>query len=298
MKTDPSTPIRYVIISPVKDEEKYVESTLRSVVSQTLKPVMWIIVDDNSKDRTPEIIDKYSSNYPFIQIVKNQNSGTRNIGVPVIRSFNCGLKFVREIEYDFIVKLDCDLDFGEDYFEKLLCRFNEEKNLGIGSGMYLELNQKGMWTEVLMPSYHAAGACKVIRKNCFEQIGGFIAAPGWDTVDEIRAIAFGWKTGHFRDLQMRHLKPEGSGIGNIRTSVMHGEIYYLTGGSFLFFIFKFLQRIYSRPYFIKAFALLWGYFRAKTVGKALLVNKAEAKHYNDLLHTRLKKELISHLKFN
>jgi hypothetical protein len=138
-----------------------------------------------------------------------------------------------------------------------------------------------------MPSYHAAGACKVIRKKCFEEIGGFIVAAGWDTVDEIRAMTLGWKTGHFIDLQMKHHKPEGSGIGTIKTSVMHGEISYLTGGGKLFFLLKVLHRMRSKPYVIGSMALSWGYMKAIWKRKTSLVTEAEAKCYQALLNKRL-----------
>ena len=82
-----------------------------------------------------------------------------------------------------------------------------------------------------MPHYHAAGASKAVRRECFENIGGFITQRGWDTVDEIRARSRGWETTHFADLKMKHWKPEGTGMGLLRTSCMHGEIYYRTGGS-------------------------------------------------------------------
>lgn len=278
---------RYIIVSPVKDEENYVELTLRSVISQTLKPVLWVIVDDGSKDRTPEIIQRYLSKNPFIQLVHNPQAGVRQPGSAIIRAFNCGHESIGRSDYDFIVKLDCDLSFGEDYFENLLVRFRDDLRLGVASGVYLEMGEDGTWKEVVMPSYHAAGACKVIRKKCFEEIGGFIVAAGWDTVDEIRAMTLGWKTGHFIDLQMKHHKPEGSGIGTIRTSVMHGEISYLTGGGKLFFLLKVLHRMRSKPYVIGAMALSWGYMKAIWKRKTSLVTEAEAKCYQDLLNKRL-----------
>ena len=139
-----------------------------------------------------------------------------------------------------------------------------------------------------MPAYHAAGASKVIRRKCFEEIKGFVVAPGWDTVDEIRAMARGWKTGHFRDLQMKHHKPEGSGVGLIRTSMMHGEIYFLTGGSRLFFLLKIVHRIASQPYLLNALALWWGYLRAVLNHKGRLVTPEEAICYQALLHKRLR----------
>ena len=110
-----------------------------------------------------------------------------------------------------------------------------------------------------MPAYHAFGACKVVRSRCFEEIGGFPAAAGWDTVDEIKAWDRGWRTAHFADLPVRHHKREGSGIGPVRTSRMHGEIYYVTGGDPLFLLFKVLHRLTAAPVFVSAWALAQGY---------------------------------------
>jgi biofilm PGA synthesis N-glycosyltransferase PgaC len=279
---------RYVIISPVKDEERYVEFTLESLTAQTLKPVLWVLVDDGSKDSTPEIINRYLSGHPFIRLVKNPRAGIRQPGSAVIRAFNFGYDSIGETDYDFIVKLDCDLSFEPDYFEKLLWRFIDDKRLGIASGGYLEMDKAGVWKEVGMPSYHAAGACKVLRRKCFEEIGGFIVAAGWDTVDEIRAMAGEWKTSHFTDLRIKHHKPEGSGIGAIRTSFMHGEIYYLTGGSKLFFCIKVLHRLGARPYVLSALVLFRGYIKAMIKRKPLLVTEAEALCYQTLLRDRLK----------
>ena len=119
----------------------------------------------------------------------------------------------------------------------MMARFADNPSLGIASGVYLEQEQ-GSWVAIEMPPYHAAGACKMMRSDVFRQIGGFVQSRGWDTVDEIRAQGLGWKTQHFEDLQFRHLKREGSGIGPVPTSVMHGEVYYLTGGGKLFFVLK------------------------------------------------------------
>ncbi len=279
---------RYVVISPVKDEERYIELTLESVIAQTLKPVLWVIADDGSRDSTKEIIRQYLPKHPFIRLVENSNSGIRQPGAAVIRAFNFGYSSTGETVYDFIVKLDCDLSFERDYFEKLLQRFNDDQSLGIASGVYFEKGNNGAWREIIMPSYHAAGACKVIRRKCFEEIGGFIVAAGWDTVDEIRAMTRGWKTRHFKDLQIRHHKIEGSGIGQLRTSVMHGEIYYLTGGSKPFFVLKVIHRMGSKPYVLSALALLLGYFRALKKKKQPLVTETEARCYQTLLSNRLR----------
>ena len=278
---------RYVIVSPVKDEERYVERTLRAVAGQTMTPELWVIVDDGCRDNTPGIIRRYVEKYPFIRLVRHPHAGIRQTGSAVMRAFKHGFDAIGTGDYDFIVKLDCDLSFESDYFEKLFARFLADPRLGIASGIYRELAGDGEWKEIKMPSYHAAGACKVIRKKCFEEIGGFIVAAGWDTVDEIRAMTLGWKTGHFADLEMHHHKTEGSGIGMLRTSVMHGQIYYLTGGDVLFFLLKVLHRMSSKPPVIGALALLWGYLKAALDRKTPLVTGPEAKCYRALLRGRL-----------
>lgn len=282
-----TTVAEYVIISPVKDEEQYIEFTLRSVTAQTLLPALWVIVDDGSTDRTPDIVREYQARFPFIRLVSHHRDGMRHPGSRVIHAFNRGREAVGQTQYDFIVKLDCDLSFGPDYFERLLDRFDDNSTLGIASGVYLELDDAKGWSIVTMPSYHAFGACKAVRRECFEHIHGFITVPGWDTVDEIRAWRTGWETCHFVDLETKHHKPEGSGIGRVKTGRMHGEIYYRTGGDPIFLLFKILHRITKPPIVIGAFALAQGYCSALLTRKSLLVTNAEARHYRRTLRQRL-----------
>jgi len=185
------------------------------------------------------------------------------------------------------VKLDCDVELPPSYFENLIARFAADPALGIASGIYLEKEQ-GQWQPVEMPHYHAAGACKMIRTECFREIGGFVESRGWDTVDEIRAQVLGWKTQHFTDLQFHHLKREGSGIGPLATSVMHGEVYYLTGGGKLFFLLKVLHRVVcDKPFLASGLALVWGYVKTMLSGEGKLVSSEEARFYARLLNRRM-----------
>jgi biofilm PGA synthesis N-glycosyltransferase PgaC len=278
---------RYVVISPVKDEEKYIELTLASMASQTVKPALWVIVDDGSRDRTVEIIERYAAQLPFIRLVRHPRAGVRGPGSPVIRAFEYGRSLVGDAPYEVITKLDCDLSFRADYFETLLTRFQQDSRLGIASGIYLEMSAEGEWNLVPMPSYHAFGASKVVRRSCFEEIGGFPTAAGWDTVDEIKAIDRGWRTGHFVDLPVKHHKREGSGIGLLKTSRIHGEIYYATGGDPLFFAFKVAHRLTAQPVVTNALALAYGYLAAAVQRKPRLVTSSEARVYRRLLRQRL-----------
>jgi poly-beta-1,6-N-acetyl-D-glucosamine synthase len=278
---------RYIVISPVKDEERYVELTLESVTKQTVLPAVWVIVNDGSRDRTSEIIHGYADRFSFIRVIDSKNSGSRQPGAAVIHAFEKGYESIRSEDYDIIVKLDCDLSFEPDYFERLLAHFQDDPQLGIASGVYLDITTANTWRMVSMPVYHAFGACKVIRRACFEQIGRFVTARGWDTVDEIRALTRGWTTRHFTDLVVKHHKPEGSGIGFLRTSKMHGEIYYATGGDPLFMAGKVLRRMAKAPFIINGLALTYGYLSAVVNRKPRLVTSAEATYYRRLLRKRL-----------
>lgn len=282
---------KYVIISPVKDEERYIESTIESVVSQTLKPDRWIIVDDGSLDQTTQMLEKYTGDYKWIRMLRTQRGAERQPGSAVIRAFNRGYEEIRHETFDFVVKLDCDLRFSPTYFEELLVKFDQDRRLGIGSGVYLENAGMG-WLPVRMPEYHAAGASKVIRRACFEGIKGFIPSRGWDTVDEIRAQMLGWKTTHFREITFFHLKPEGSGIGDLKTNAMHGEVYYLTGGSSLFLAVKILHRMVSgRPPILSGIALLIGFLKPLFMRRERLVDVAEAAFYRQILNMRMTSKL-------
>jgi biofilm PGA synthesis N-glycosyltransferase PgaC len=278
---------RYALVSPVKDEARHIELTLRSVTEQTIKPVLWAIVDDGSTDGTADIVRRYVEEHAFVRLFESPKAGPRNTGSAEVLAFYRGYESLRGIDFDFIVKLDGDLSFERDYFEKLLGRFSSDATLGIASGVYLESDQSGSWKPVGMPSYHAFGACKVVRRTCFDEISGFATTPGWDTADEIRAMARGWKTCHFSDLEVRHHKPEGSAMGLLKTSRMHGEIHYVTGGDPLFLLFKVLHRLTVRPFLFSALALSFGYLQAVLKRKPRLVTRHEAAVYQQLLRQRL-----------
>ncbi|HTZ33117.1 MAG TPA: glycosyltransferase family A protein [Methylomirabilota bacterium] len=278
---------RYIVISPAKDEAARIERTIQSMLKQTVKPVKWVIVDDGSTDATPQILESYRLNTDWMSVIRVNRDAQRKLGSAEIRAFETGFQSVQNEPFDFVVKLDCDLEFGPAYFERLLARFDENPRLGIASGVYFE-NHEGIWTEVDMPPYHASGASKVVRAQCFRDIGGFPLYPGWDTADEIKAQAHGWETRHFRDLRFDHLRKEGSAMGGLSTNVLHGHVFYVTnGGPFYFSIKAAMRMLQGKPPIIAGTAMVWGYLRAWLKGSPKLVDDAEAKFYRAQLKQRL-----------
>src|SRR5206468_4881831 len=119
-KTDSAT---YVIVTPIRDEAPYIGRTIASVLSQTTLPSRWIVVDDGSTDGTSEILDHAALRTEWITVVYRSNRGYRAAGSGVVDAFYAGYAAVDHDDWDFIVKLDGDLSFDADYFEKSFTMF-------------------------------------------------------------------------------------------------------------------------------------------------------------------------------
>jgi glycosyltransferase involved in cell wall biosynthesis len=251
---------RYVIVTPVRDEEEHLEATIASVSAQTIRPVEWVIVDDGSTDRTGEIIDRYAAQSPWIRAVHRPNRGFRQSGGGVVEAFNAGYDSLQCDTWDFIVKLDGDLSFSTDYFQRCFDYFNELPRLGIGGGEIYH-NLGGELRLEANPKFHIRGATKIYRRSCWEDIGGLWLGPGWDTIDEVKANMLGWKTYSFEGLRLVHHRFTGSADGLVRDCVKHGIVCYVCGYHPLFCVASCLYRFVRKPYIIGSFAILFGFLK-------------------------------------
>jgi biofilm PGA synthesis N-glycosyltransferase PgaC len=250
--------IKYVVITPVRDEALYIEKTIESVTSQTVKPVEWVIVNDGSTDDTGKIIDRYSKEYPWIHTVHRENRGFRKSGGGVIEAFYDGYDSLKSENWGFIVKLDGDLSFEGDYFEKCFERFNKDQTLGIGGGtIYHDIG--GYMRPERTPVFHVRGATKIYTRECWNGIGGLIRVPGWDGIDEVKANMLGWKTMTFSDLKIAHHRYTGEADGTWRNWVKGGRANYISGYHPLFMFFKCIKRLFQKPYVLSSIGLLYGY---------------------------------------
>jgi glycosyltransferase involved in cell wall biosynthesis len=298
LEPDPAAELPpYVVVTPVRDEARHVARTIASMRAQTHPPLRWVIVDDGSTDGTAEILARETRGLAWVSVTAT-GSLARQLGSAEVVAFRRGLDAVpAALPWAYVVKLDGDVELEPDYFARLLRRMAADPRWGIASGTYCEQAADGAWLPVAMPAYHAAGASKVVRRACFEAIGGFIARKGWDTVDEIRAGRAGWRTGHFDDLRFRHLKPEGAAMGSLATHRFHGEIYYETGGGAGFLLLKALHRaLAARPRGLGGLAMLWGYAASALRGRPRLVSDDEARWYRALLRRRLAAPIVRRLR--
>ncbi|MGB7729609.1 MAG: glycosyltransferase family A protein [Candidatus Acidiferrum sp.] len=251
---------RYVIITPVRDEGKHIDATVECVLRQTIRPEQWIIVDDGSTDQTGAVLDRYARQFPWIRVIHRANRGFRKSGGGVMEAFHDGYNALN-CDWDFIVKLDGDLSFAPEYFEKCFEHFQSEPNLGIGGGEIYHLVSKELKLEAT-PRFHVRGATKIYRKACWVAIGGLWSTAGWDTIDEVKANMLGWKTYSFSDLKLLHHRLTGTADGLIRDRVKHGKVCYVSGYHPLFVLASCFYRIARKPYVIGSAAVLYGYLKA------------------------------------
>ena len=249
---------KYVVISPVRDEEPYLRFTIESMLAQTIRPAEWIIVNDGSTDGTASILDEYAARHSWIRPLHRQNRGFRQAGGGVVEAFNDGYRLLSTGDWDFIVKLDGDLTFEPDYFQKCLDNFQRDPRLGIGGGVICYL-EDGVKRFEPGPEFHVRGATKIYRRECWEAIGGFWPAPGWDTMDEVKANMLGWVTKSFLDLHLQHHRYTGTADGIWVGLVKNGRANYVCGYHPLFMVAKCLRRLPHRPYVIGSLALLYGF---------------------------------------
>jgi len=240
--------------------------TLDSMVAQTVHPDLWVIVDDGSTDQTPKILAEYSAEHNFIKIVPRADRGHRSVGPGVIEAFYAGYRAVQSEDFDYICKLDLDLELPPRYFEILLQRLEENPRLGTCSGKPYFLDKKtGKLISEKCGDENSVGMTKLFRKRCFDQIGGFVQQVMWDAIDGHRCRMLGWIAVSWDepDLRFIHLRPMGSSQQSIFTGRMrHGFGQYFMGTGFGYMTASALYRMTRPPYLIGGLGMWWGYIKS------------------------------------
>jgi biofilm PGA synthesis N-glycosyltransferase PgaC len=255
---------RYVVVTPVRDEAAHVEQTIQSMNAQTCRPVQWVIVNDGSTDGTGAILERYSMQLPWMTVIHRPNRGHRANGGGVMDAFYAGYVLVADVAWDYVVKLDGDLSFAPDYFARCFSAFDADRTLGIGGGTICQLEPDG--SEAVEskgdPPFHVRGATKIYRRACWESISPLVKAPGWDTIDEVKANMLGWTTRTFPELHLVQHKPTGSADGGWRNCFKNGRANYVTGYDPFFMLAKCVKRLATRPLLVGGVAMACGFCSA------------------------------------
>jgi poly-beta-1,6-N-acetyl-D-glucosamine synthase len=248
--------MRFIAITPARDEEGFLPRLIASTAAQTLRPARWIIIDDGSTDRTAEILDQAAVEHPWIE-VKHLPVGRERLpgGESILMQF-----LPREVwqDYDAILRIDADISFKPDFAQLLAAEFARDPKLGIAGATLFE-PEGDAWHEIRTPGFHTRGAVKMYSRACFDSIGGLSTGLGWDTLDEALAMMLDFKSRSFRHIRAYHHRPQGSAGGYLKGNLAAGRAAYNVGYHPLFLMMRAAKRGLSWPPVIGGIYLLAGY---------------------------------------
>lgn len=253
----------YVLITPARNEAQFIELAIESVVAQTVQPIKWIIVSDGSTDSTDEIVRRHTSDYPWIELVRTPERRERHFAGKV-QAFNLGYERVRGLHFDAIGSLDADISFDADYFSFLLQKLKESPTLGLVGTPFQE-GTNPTYDYRFVNIEHVSGACQLFRRECFEQIGGYVPVKGGciDHIAVVSARMKGWKTRTFTEKVCQHHRQMGTAQqGVLIARFRNGAKDYSIGNHPVWELFRAAYQMSRKPYVIGSVMLALGYLRA------------------------------------
>lgn len=250
----------YVLITPARNEADFIELTIKSVVSQTVRPAKWVIISDGSTDGTDDIVKRYAAEHSWIELLCLPERPDRHFAAKV-RAFNAGHAMVKNVDYEVIGSLDADISFDEDYFSFLLRKLAEDRTLGLVGTPYK--NRTNQTYDYRFASIEfVAGACQLFRRECFEQIGGYVPAKGGgvDHIAVLSARMMGWRTRAYLDKVCLHHRASGTAQhGPLAARFRMGMLDYALGGHPIWEMFRAVYQMTRRPRIVGGLVLLAGY---------------------------------------
>jgi poly-beta-1,6-N-acetyl-D-glucosamine synthase len=252
--------MRYVVVTPARNEAAFIEQLVRSMTAQTVTPLRWVIVSDGSTDGMDELVQQHAQIHPWIKLLRMPERKVRNFAGKV-HAFNAGFAAMEDLPYEAIASLDADLTFEPDYFEFLLDKLAADEKLGLVGTPFEE---EGRSYDYRFTSIeHVSGACQLFRRRCFMDIGGYVPMEGGgiDHVAVLTARMKGWHTRTFTEKKSQHHRKQGSANrGQLRDKYRIGTLDYRLGGHPLWEIFRATYQLARPPYLLGGLLIFWGYF--------------------------------------
>lgn len=255
----------YVLISPCRDEADYMRQTLDSIVAQTFRPTKWVIIDDGSTDMTPQILSEYANRHEWIEIVTRSNRGRRAVGPGVIDAFYAGLETIKVDDFEYLCKLDLDLEIPASYFERVIKQMESTPRMANFSGKPYLREKDGKLTSERLGDENAVGQIKLYRTTAFKDIGGFVRQVSWDGIDGHMCRMKGWiaRSEDCPELRFIHLRQMGSSQHSLWVGRMRwGFGKYFMGSAPYFVVAVAFFRMLEKPYVMGGWGILWGYLKA------------------------------------
>ena len=230
--------MQYVLLTPIKNEEQFLPLLAEMLLRQTVRPALWLLVNDASTDNSQKIIDELTAAHDWVfSLTMPFEPG--GLGLHYARVVNHGFTILqaeaarRRIVFDLIGKVDADVIFDTDCFASLLAEFNKDEWLGIASpsltlaDVDAEGNVQPVKREVVL-SDHPTDGIRLFRRSCFEEIDGSPVTRAPETVAEAKAALRGWRLRRFAAIAAYHRRKAHSATPLWKRWEMAGsEQYYL-----------------------------------------------------------------------
>jgi biofilm PGA synthesis N-glycosyltransferase PgaC len=279
-----SAGLTYILITPARNEAAFIEQTIRAVVAQTVRPVKWLIVSDGSTDGTDEIVKAHAAEHKWIELVRMPERTERHFAGKV-HAFNAGYARVTDLSYDVIASLDADITFDEDYFDFLLRKFVNNPKLGVAGAPFRE--ESHQYDYRFTSIEHVSGACQLFRRECFEEIGGYVPIKigGIDLVAVLTARMKGWETRTFPEKTCFHHRTMGTANRSILMNAFKGgRGDYMLGGHPVWEFFRCIYQLKGSPIVLAGSLRLAGFTWA-------MITRAEKPVSKDLVRFRRKEQM-------
>ena len=248
--------IKYAVIIPARNEERYIGISILSLKKQTIKPYVIIVVDDSSNDKTPEIAERSGA----IVIRIKRKSKAPATGTPYLAYvINKGLERIKKLELDYAMISGADTIYPKDYVYKIISRMINE-NVVLASGVaYGEYSS----------SLSIRGSGRVINAKWFKKIGfKYPENYGFETWLVFKALSQGLRVKVYKDLKFFSFRKTSF---NARKAYFYGKAMKALGYSYIYVIARFLYAT-ARYSASKSKYLILGYL------------KSNVRKYSDILY--------------
>jgi poly-beta-1,6-N-acetyl-D-glucosamine synthase len=256
---------KLLVVTPAFNEADYLDAVVTAVAGQARRPDEWVIVDDGSTDATHTVVERAAEAHPWIRRLSlptvEAGEADRLEAARPAKAFSAGVRSATG-QWNYVGKLDADIELPPNYYEVLLGRMEADASLGMTAGTLVEPVSQESYRVISVPSHHVPGAITVYRRSCFEQIGGVRGILGWDSIDEILARMRGFTTRSYGDVVARHLRPTGAVSGVVRGRARHGRAAWIVHYPIYFVVLRSFKLALMQPRPILGLAFVWGYASA------------------------------------